>query len=139
MHAPPGIHTMYLKEDKNRIEMVQHRAARYVVNRYHNTSSVTSMLEDLKWPTLEERRQRARLVLMYKIVNGLVKIDATDRLVQPSRLSRNMGQHSFQIPPCNTIIWKESIYPKPTRDWKALPTDTDTAKSLESFKTHLLD
>jgi hypothetical protein len=54
------------------------------VNRYHNTSSVTSMLEDLKWPTLEERRQRARLVLMYKIVNGLVKIDATDRLVQPS-------------------------------------------------------
>ena len=58
--------------------MIQRRAARYVVNRYHNTSSVTSMLEELKWPTLEERRQRARLVLMYKIVNGLVKIDATD-------------------------------------------------------------
>ena len=73
----------YLKEDKNHIEMVQRRAARYAVNRYHNTSSVTSMLEELKWPTLEERRQRLRLVLMYKIVNGLVKIDATDRLVQP--------------------------------------------------------
>jgi hypothetical protein len=86
---------MYLKEDKNRIEMVQHRAARYVVNRYHNTSSVTSMLKDLKWSTLEERRQRVRLVLMYKIVNGLVKIDATDKLVQPSKLSRNMGQHSL--------------------------------------------
>ena len=42
----------YLKEDKSRIE-------RYVVNRYHNTSSVTNMLEELKWPTLEERRQRA--------------------------------------------------------------------------------
>ena len=61
----------YLKEDKNRIEMVQRRAPRYVVNRYHNVSSVTSMLEDLKWPTLEGRRQRARLILMYKIVNGL--------------------------------------------------------------------
>lgn len=129
----------YLKEDKNRIEMVQRRAARYVVNRYHNTSSVTSMLEELKWPTLEERRQRARLVLMYKIVNGLVKIDATDRLVQPSRLSRNMGQHSFQIPSCNTIIRKESFYPRTIRDWNALPTDTATAKSLESFKAHLLD
>ena len=57
--------------------MVQRRAARYAVNRYHNTS----MLEELKWPTSEEKRQRARLVLMYKIVNGLVKIDATDRLV----------------------------------------------------------
>jgi hypothetical protein len=48
------------------------------------------------------------VVLMYKIVNGLVKIDATDRLVQPSRLSRNMGQRSFQIPSCNTIISKET-------------------------------
>ena len=73
----------YLKEDNNHIEMVQRRVARYEVNRYHNTSSVTSMLEELKWPTLEERRHRARLVLMSKIVNGLVKVDATDRLVQP--------------------------------------------------------
>jgi hypothetical protein len=39
------------------------------------------MLEELKWPTLEERRQRARLVLMSKIVNGLVKIDATDTIL----------------------------------------------------------
>jgi hypothetical protein len=54
--------------------MVQRMATRYVVNRYHNTSPVTSMLEELKWPTLEERRQRASLVLMYKIVNGLVKL-----------------------------------------------------------------
>jgi hypothetical protein len=28
----------YLKEDKHRIEMVQRRAARYVVNRYHSIS-----------------------------------------------------------------------------------------------------
>ena len=86
-----------------------------------------------------ERRQRARLVLMYKIVNGLVKIDATDRLVQPSRLSRNMGQDSFPIPSCNTIIRKESFHPRTIRDWNALPTDTVTVKTLESFKTPLLD
>ena len=58
--------------------MVQRGAARYVSNRFHYTSSVSSILEELKWPTLEERRRKARLVLMYKIVNGLVKIDATD-------------------------------------------------------------
>jgi hypothetical protein len=39
----------------------------------------------------------------------------------------------------NTIIRKESFYPRTIRDWNALPTDTATAKSLESFKTHLLD
>ena len=111
----------YLKDDKHRIEMVQRRAARYVSNRFHYTSSVSSILEELKWPTLEERRRKARLVLMYKIVNGLVKIDATDWLIKPSRISRNMDQHCFRIPSCYTNMRKESYYPRTIRDWNALP------------------
>jgi hypothetical protein len=31
--------------------MVQRRAVRYVQNNYHNTSSVTSMIDTLGWPT----------------------------------------------------------------------------------------
>ena len=42
----------YHADNINAIEMVQRRAARYVTNRYHNTSSVTSMLDDLGWETL---------------------------------------------------------------------------------------
>jgi hypothetical protein len=38
----------------NKLEMVQRRAARYVQNNYHNTSSVTSMIDTLDWPTLAE-------------------------------------------------------------------------------------
>ena len=45
----------YNQEDIMKIEMVQHRAARYVTNRYHKTSNVTSMLEHLEWETLEAR------------------------------------------------------------------------------------
>ena len=51
----------YLKDDKHRIEMVQRRAARYVSYRFHYTSSVSSILEELKWPTLEERRRKQYL------------------------------------------------------------------------------
>ncbi len=32
---------------RNRVEIVQRRAARYVCNRYHNTSSVSWMIEQL--------------------------------------------------------------------------------------------
>ena len=36
----------YLNHDNiNKLEMVQRRAARYVQNNYHNTSSVTSMID----------------------------------------------------------------------------------------------
>jgi hypothetical protein len=46
---------------KSKLEQVQRRAARYVTNRYHNTSSVSAMLNHLQWPTLEHRRNLNRI------------------------------------------------------------------------------
>ena len=48
----------------NQIEKVQRRAARYVTNRYHNTSSVTDMLQNLNWPSLEITRTRVGLIIL---------------------------------------------------------------------------
>ena len=44
-----GSHT---KSQVHKLEIVQHRAARYTCNKYHNTSSVTDMLQTLNWPTV---------------------------------------------------------------------------------------
>jgi hypothetical protein len=117
--------------------MVQRRAARYVKNRYHNTSSVTEIIGQLQWTSLEERRKTARLILLYKISNGLVKIDAADRLITPSRFSRNMNRKSFQIPACHSTARRESLYPRTIKDWNALPAITVTVTSLATFKTLL--
>jgi hypothetical protein len=78
------------------------KAARYVKKWYHNTSSVTEIIGQLQWTSLEERRKTARLILLCKISNGLVKIDAADRLITPTRFSRNMYRRSFQIP---AVLW----------------------------------
>ena len=43
------------------IEKIQRRAARWVLIDYSRYSSVTSMLHQLQWPTLEERRKKAAL------------------------------------------------------------------------------
>ena len=42
--------------DNGKIEKVQRRAARFVMNDYRRTSSVTEMLTNLDWDTLQERR-----------------------------------------------------------------------------------
>ena len=42
----------------------------FVLNRYHNPSSVHRMLG---WPFLEQRRKTSRLRVMYKICSGLVQ------------------------------------------------------------------
>ena len=66
---------------KDKLENVQRRAARYVTNRYHNTSSVSSMIEHLKWPTLEQRRNINRITMFYKITHNIVAINPTLYLI----------------------------------------------------------
>ena len=65
----------YTKKNIDRLEMVQRRSARYVLNRYNNTSSVSDMLNDLKWESLEHRRKAQRITTMFKIYNGDVVLD----------------------------------------------------------------
>jgi hypothetical protein len=57
------------KVGQPRVSMVQRRAARYVQNNCHNTSSVTSMIDTLGWPTLAERRLKTRLIMLFKITS----------------------------------------------------------------------
>ena len=96
------------------------------------------MLQKLQWPTLEERRKKARLILLYKLANREVKIDAGNKLLPPDRLSRHTNAQSFQIPSCKTSIRKESFYLKTIRDWNNLPAPVTAAESLDSFKKLLL-
>ena len=83
----PGSNTVWdphTRTQINQIEKVQRRAARYVTNRYHNTSSVTDMLQNLNWPSLEMRRTRVRLIMFYKIIHHVVAIHPLDTLLLPT-------------------------------------------------------
>ena len=59
-HASP-ISDLYTKGKILQIENVQRRAARWTSNNFDPRSSVTGMLDDLEWRTLEQRRADARL------------------------------------------------------------------------------
>ena len=69
----------YTKKNIDRLEMVQRRSARYVLNRYNNTSSVSDMISDLKWESLEQRRKEQRITTMFKGYNGDVVLDEYDQ------------------------------------------------------------
>ena len=53
------------------LEKVQRRAARWVMNDYSSYSSVSSMLNDLNWPSLHFRRRINRLQIFYKAIYNL--------------------------------------------------------------------
>jgi hypothetical protein len=54
---------------------LERRAARYVTNRYHNTNSVSAMLNHLQLPTLEHRRNLNTITMLYKITNNLIAVE----------------------------------------------------------------
>ena len=54
--------------------MLQRRAARWVCNDYSSYSSVTDMLSNLGWRSLELWRYDLHIPMFYKIVYGLVAI-----------------------------------------------------------------
>ena len=68
------------KHLNNAIEMVQHNAAKFVTNRYPRKDnfhkfSISKLLQDLEWDSLEERRNNVRLTMAYKIINGLLILE----------------------------------------------------------------
>jgi hypothetical protein len=95
------------------------------------------MLEHLDWKSLEQRRKDARLTMMYKITNEKVAIPKEGRLIPPKRLSRNMHDKSFQIPPAASDYRKYSFFPCTIRNWNALPPGVVTAPPVEVFKASL--
>ena len=128
----------YTQKDIHKVEMVQRRAARYTLNRHHNTSSVTSMLHQLGWTSLQDRRKQQRLTMLYKIQNDLVAIDK-DQYLQPiTRSTRHTHPQAFKIPHSTTDYHLHSFFPQTIRDWNALPPETITAPSLNVFKSRLV-
>jgi hypothetical protein len=91
--------------------MVQCRAARYTCTRFHNTRSVTNMLTELKWPQLQLRRTRTRLIFFYKIIHHLVAIYPTNLLVpSDSRTQQYTHSHSYRHIHTSLDSYKYSFY-----------------------------
>ena len=86
----------YTKDNIIKFEKVQRRAARWVSNDYSSCSSVTDMLSNLGWRSLENRRTDMRLALFYKIVYGLVAITLPSYFEHPEVYSRHMHSLSYR-------------------------------------------
>ena len=102
----PLYRTLGRKKYINKIEMIQHRAIRYILNDYSFTSSVSNMLSKLNLPTLEKRRQISSLTMFYKkIKHHLVNIPFPCS-IQPSMRSR------YTFPRSRINIHRYSFFPE---------------------------
>ena len=85
------------------------------------TSSVTQMMKDLNWRTLEQRRIDNRLILMYKITYDLVTKPAADQLIPKIRQSRHTHQLAHRQFPTLKDCYKFTFFPRTIVQWNAFP------------------
>ena len=112
----------------NQIEMVQHRAARWVTKSYSRHSSIHAILNGLGWRELAFRRIDCRLVMLFKIVNGKVLIDPNNYFM--------FQRGGLYIKPvyARTLYYGASFFPSTIKLWNTLPASTLQATSVEGFK-----
>ena len=110
------------------LERVQRKAARFVMEDYKTTSSVRSMLEHLKWPTLEERRTRAKVTMLYRIIHQVVAIPVQLYIIPRGVASTTRGHcQRYQLSYSRLQCHQQSFFPSTIRIWNELPAEAVSA------------
>ena len=122
----------------NKLERVQRRAARFVVNDYSRHSSVSDMLNQLGWSSLETRRTANRLNTLHKARLGLLSLPIDDLLQPVHRPSRHLHPNAYQLLQTNKDCYKFSFFPRTVKDWNSLPFDL-TITDPKLFKNQVLE
>ena len=136
-HAAPIWHP-YNETETKKVEKVQKTAARWVCRRWHNTSSVNDMLDELDWQSLEDRRLKSSLTFFYKIHSGTVSLDKDKYLTPAPRLRYTCTRASHDSQYTRYISYsdalKNSFFPRTIPLWNSLPSSVVTSKTMEEFK-----
>ena len=128
-----------VKEECDRLELVQRRAARWARGA-KGIISVTALLKDLDWLPLADRRRHQRLGLFYKIINGQLQVSEHTVDIKRSK-SRTRQSNSLTLVrksgrDKHSPFWKGTIL-RTIPEWNRLSDHTATADSFTTFKSRL--
>ena len=106
------------------------------VDNYKRTSSVTKIIEDLKWDTLQKRRTMARLTVLHKETHSKIPSNIHHLLVENGCKPQTRQHHSLNY---NTIqsnkdCYRYSLYPRTIPIWNSLSPSVKSATNTCNFK-----
>ena len=125
----------YQANDIHRVENVQRRAARFVTGQHQRHISITALMQDLQWRSLQECRLTARLCMFYKAVNGHAARDIPNHMATTQRRTRTRHNLQHAVPSANTDSYRFSFFPRTIKMWNILPAASVNVPNVDSFKT----
>ena len=102
----------HLQKDVARLEKIQRRAAKFVKSDFGKESSVSGMLAELNWDTLQERWFVACQSQLWKTLHRNSAVVRPPHIMAPTIPVR--GQHSYALrnPSTRTDGYKYSFFPR---------------------------
>ena len=124
----------YQQGEIDKLERVQRTAARFITRDYKSRQDgcVSAMLEDLKLPTLQERRRHQRLTFLYKVVEGHVRAINIDHYLQRLRPKRTVRAKQFENYIHQNIVLKSVN--NNSKCFQQIHTNRDILKTLSFLK-----
>ena len=122
-----------------RLENINLEAARIITGATKYVSH-QSLYSELNLESLSDRRRKHRLILFYKIVNGLTPSYLTELLPsqhQDTHTYPTRSRSNFMHLHSRTNLYRNSFFPQTVRDWNNLPEYIRSIPSLSSFKSYL--
>ena len=99
--------------------------------------SISLLLSDLGWESLQDRRNKHKLIIFYKIIHGLTPTYLTDilpPLIQETTNYNLRNANDFLTLHANTNLYFNSLFPSTIQALYSLPEETKQAPSIASFK-----
>ena len=102
---------------------------------YSSYDSVSAMLGNLGWRSLEHRRYDSRLAMFYKIQYGLVAVPMPSYFEWPKKITRHsLNPLSFRQVYASANNYRFSFFPMTAVLWNRLPVDIVFLSDLDPFK-----
>ena len=111
---------------------------------FRRTISVSSMLQQLSWPSLQIRQKISRLQLFHKIFHYQTSLSIPIYYLPVTRDNiRHYHPNQFILPPVSTTSHLQSFFSKTIKEWNNLPKSILDITDYETFSNkiheHLID
>jgi hypothetical protein len=116
----------HYQDDIDALQKIQNRAARWVTSRYRRTSHITEILDTLQWPSLERRREKARLETLFKFNKGLIHIESQHLPAKKPQTSEKVDTRSTHSEEYEEHVHprhyrQKAFFPRTIVSWNKLP------------------
>ena len=99
------------------------------MNDYHPTSSVTDMINKLKWNSLTHRRDNIRMQMMYKIIHQIVDLNLPNYITFNHGITRGHN-YKLTVPFTRIDSYKFNFFSATITLWNKLPNEAVSATSI---------